>query len=835
MIRRFFNLLILFLALTASQRLQAADYTEYLTASRGFVEVTSLSGIVADENYYYILTPAETTDLIVGVGVYEVKPGWASEESKALRYLSADTDPVLNRSNFFTIEEAGGFIGLRNVVYSADMFQTHQDAGFMYVNTYTDKSLDEWSYLTPAYQDGYWTFESGKYPLSGENFYSGFLGPWNKEVATNEPLALNRKNTEDDLAGHFRLFRIKKTTFEDLFKAEQSAILCGAASDNPVDATWLITNPSFETGDVTGWTRNPDVTDDPEFTTRDYAMTSKEGGYLFNAYQWWAQSLSVSQTITDVPQGLYRLSAVVSTWENRTVTFTVNGASVSNTGMGDATGIAVSQDFSVNDSKSMTITAGSTAEWWTEGHETESQTFFKLDNLKLTCLGVYISAIAKQLPDNNVTKLTPGQWYYYDVTCKTDYTLTGKLSSIVYTTDGDKMTCDVSTQPVEKEMTLAAGRIYFMTTATGTTLKLTASQEMEQTSFTACALNVDGLPQTIAGVYELNPDGPGSDGTKLISQYLAGKGYSLIGFSEDFNYHGSLTSSMSEYSWGTHRGALSLNNLSFPFDTDGLEFAWKTSDMSVANEVITQFTTSEGGLNDGANTIIKKGFRSYEVTLKDGVVIDVYVAHMDAEDHVASREAQWAQIASVMNTSNTSRPKLLIGDTNSRWTRENIKGNFTDLLTNFDVSDVWVELCRDNVYPTTTMNDLTDQSVPSDYSKYEVVDKILYLNPKAAGTPQLCPTSFKIEQDYVDGDGNLLGDHRPVVVNFVVTQLGEKSVLTGDVNKDGKISIADVTALVNLILGKEGNYSKQAADMNEDGNTSIADVTALVNLILNMD
>ena len=60
------------------------------------------------------------------------------------------------------------------------------------------------------------------------------------------------------------------------------------------------------------------------------------------------------------------------------------------------------------------------------------------------------------------------------------------------------------------------------------------------------------------------------------------------------------------------------------------------------------------------------------------------------------------------------------------------------------------------------------------------------------------------------------------------------STLKGDVNKDGTITIADVTALVNIILGKdtEGVYDHEAADVNTDGSVTIADVTALVNIIL---
>ena len=122
----------------AALSVQAADYTTYLTTERGFTEVTSTDGITGNANDYYILVSAENTALIVGVGAYEAKPGWTSEESKALRYKSAATDPILDLTNFFTIEKSGQYIGLRNVVYSADMFQTHENAGYMYVLTYTE-------------------------------------------------------------------------------------------------------------------------------------------------------------------------------------------------------------------------------------------------------------------------------------------------------------------------------------------------------------------------------------------------------------------------------------------------------------------------------------------------------------------------------------------------------------------------------------------------------------------------------------------------------------------------------------------------------------------------
>ena len=63
-----------------------------------------------------------------------------------------------------------------------------------------------------------------------------------------------------------------------------------------------------------------------------------------------------------------------------------------------------------------------------------------------------------------------------------------------------------------------------------------------------------------------------------------------------------------------------------------------------------------------------------------------------------------------------------------------------------------------------------------------------------------------------------------------------KKLLIGDINYDGLITIADVTALVNIILGKDNEepyvYNHKAADVNGDKAISISDVTALVNKIL---
>ena len=804
--------------------------------SSSFTEVTSANEIIADNQYCYLITAAETNNLYVGVGAYAGKPDWASEESKALRYKTVEQVPVLDLSNFFTIEKSGSYIGLRNMVYSADLFQTHRDAGYMYVNTYTDKTLDEWSYLTPTYQNGYWMFGNGKYPDYG------YMGPWNKNVgvAENEAIALDRKDTTGDEAGRYRLWRIAKTDLLALHRAQNRLQMYTATSNNTVDATWVITNPSFETGDETGWTLQNKEDGNNEFKTRDYAMSNKEGGYLMNVYQWWNDH-SVSQIVDNVPSGQYELSAVLCSWGDRTATLsgisTKASATATAQGVNDQTGTRVSVNVTVGNDQQLTIVANSTTDWWSKGHEEDNyykQLFYKVDDVRLTCKGVFLNAYAIPLPNDDNTLLQAEQWYYYDVPYSMEYRLIGNVSNMTYSADGEKIMPEVTVAAASRHMTLPKGRVYFKTTRSDATLSLHPARNVEELgTFTAVALNVDGLPNSILTI-ELNPDGPGSEGTKKISKYLASKGYDMIGCSEDFNYHGSLISSLQgDYSWGQERASLSASGLSlsmllngFRFDTDGLNLLWKNSTCSAANESWTQWNSMAS--TDG-NQYVKKGYRHYDMTV-GGQTFDVFILHMDAgdkSDAINSRHSQWEQLAGAINGTDLNRPKLVIGDTNSRWTREDITSHFMNLLnSNLTASDVWVEFARDGIYPTTDMSDLTDGSDPTNYTNYEIVDKIIYINPKAANTLQLVPQSFRIEQDYtygkvkeldggVNDDNTPLGDHRPVVVTFKYVKSGDAQnipvTLTNDADNTKTISdysglTADVT-LSGRTLYKDGAWN----------------------------
>lgn len=71
----------------------------------------------------------------------------------------------------------------------------------------------------------------------------------------------------------------------------------------------------------------------------------------------------------------------------------------------------------------------------------------------------------------------------------------------------------------------------------------------------------------------------------------------------------------------------------------------------------------------------------------------------------------------------------------------------------------------------------------------------------------------------------------PFMITYTPTS--DSRIIPGDVNDDGKVTIADALAIVNYILGQpSGKFVFAAADMNEDKVISIADATIIVKIAL---
>ena len=84
------------------------------------------------------------------------------------------------------------------------------------------------------------------------------------------------------------------------------------------------------------------------------------------------------------------------------------------------------------------------------------------------------------------------------------------------------------------------------------------------------------------------------------------------------------------------------------------------------------------------------------------------------------------------------------------------------------------------------------------------------------------------------GDVVSSGAIKQASITAVAASSPPEDVLIGDVDKDGKVGIGDVTELIDILLiGEWDDYVLQVADMDDDGKITIADITSIMDLIVN--
>jgi len=284
-------------------------------------------------------------------------------------------------------------------------------------------------------------------------------------------------------------------------------------------------------------------------------------------------------------------------------------------------------------------------------------------------------------------------------------------------------------------------------------------------TFTAACYNVDGLPF-------FNSDGPKETGSEAMSKLIAEKGWDFFGVSEDFGFHDQLISALENYNIGTWRGTVTTKNSSAEnmADTDGLCFMWKKG-IEVTGEKWVGWNKKFGGLTNGADECIDKGYRYYCVNIGDGFEIDVYTLHMNSGSdpgHLEARAIQLTQLADAIIASDNKRPIIIMGDTNCRWTRDGLK----DLLfgavnadPRFTMNDPWVDYMWNGWQPSAGGSIMV-----SDYGnqKGEVVDKIFYINNTDAKGIHLQANGYLHDDSFSNDSGKGFGDHFPIVIEFTI-------------------------------------------------------------------
>ncbi|WP_405823585.1 jacalin-like lectin [Streptomyces sp. NBC_01390] len=258
-------------------------------------------------------------------------------------------------------------------------------------------------------------------------------------------------------------------------------------------------------------------------------------------------------------------------------------------------------------------------------------------------------------------------------------------------------------------------------------------------TFNVLTYNVAGLPDVLSsGNPEVN--------TPLISPRLGA--YDIVNVQEDFNYHAAL------YANDNHANRTATSG-GVPFG-DGLN--------TLSNYAFQDFERVKWAKCTGTNCLTPKGFSLARVRLAEGVYVDVYNAHPnadDTEDAYAARRANISQLSAFIQANSAGNAVIVAGDTNTRYTRT--PDNIRTLASENGLTDAWVQLVKGGTPPVQGSEPLMcPTTAPT--NNCEVVDKVLYRGSKLVN---LSATRYNNEwAKFLDSAGGNLSDHFPHTVDF---------------------------------------------------------------------
>ncbi|MBG0851625.1 endonuclease [Streptomyces spinoverrucosus] len=261
-------------------------------------------------------------------------------------------------------------------------------------------------------------------------------------------------------------------------------------------------------------------------------------------------------------------------------------------------------------------------------------------------------------------------------------------------------------------------------------------------TFDVLTYNIAGLP---LGLGDSDPE----TNTPLIGQRLGA--YDLVNVQEDFNYHASLYANDNHpYRTATSGGA--------GFG-DGLN--------TLSDHAFEDFQRVDWTDCTGTDCLTPKGFTLARVRLAEGVFVDLYNVHTNADvtdAALAARRANFAQLSDFIQANSAGNAVIVMGDTNTRYTRAG--DNIRTLVSDNGLTDAWVELVKGGTPPAQGSDALVcDAAAPT--NDCEVVDKVLY---RGSDLVSLDATRYNNEwRSFLRSDGEHLSDHFPHTVDFAYT------------------------------------------------------------------
>ncbi|WP_328493201.1 jacalin-like lectin [Streptomyces sp. NBC_00414] len=317
-------------------------------------------------------------------------------------------------------------------------------------------------------------------------------------------------------------------------------------------------------------------------------------------------------------------------------------------------------------------------------------------------------------------------------------------------------------------------------------------------TFNVLTYNVAGLPE---GLSSGNPE----VNTPLLAPRLGA--YDIVNVQEDFNYHAAL------YAGDNHPYRTATSG-GVPFG-DGLN--------TLSDHTFEDFERVGWNNCTGTNCLTPKGFSLARVRLAEGVFVDLYNVHTnadDTDDALAARRANIEQLSDFVQANSAGNAVIVMGDTNTRYTRSG--DNIRTLASENGLTDAWVQLVRGGSAPAQGSDAIVCPTTAPTNS-CEVVDKILY---RGSSLVNLSATRYNNEwAKFLDSAGGNLSDHFPHTVDFswALPAKLRASDFFGGPHGTAFNDADDLTATPSpRTLTLRGGSRLDAVSLTLDGGTSLA-------------
>lgn len=283
------------------------------------------------------------------------------------------------------------------------------------------------------------------------------------------------------------------------------------------------------------------------------------------------------------------------------------------------------------------------------------------------------------------------------------------------------------------------------------------------------------LSYNVAGLLELfsSAESNRQAATEVISCYV--NAYDVVNVQEDFNYHAALYDTCNTH---TYRSAT----------TGGMGIGSGLNSMS--HLPFSSIKRVKWNHCNGVDCLTPKGFTLIQVRLAEGVYVDIYNLHTQAQVESADLTARRNNILQLMqyiNSQSVGNAVIVMGDTNTRYTRDG--DNIRELL-NAGFKDAWIELYRPGDVPALGAPALVCEPKISSAS-CEIVDKVHY---RDNGFVNLQALDYQVRQDDVMPNGQKLSDHPPVSALWRY-QTPANRKMSDPFGGDGGISFNNVSQL----------------------------------------